>query len=275
MSWKTSGTCGDSKPVLSKRLGPFNVMPMAGRRVLSDPATQSRFTSATLRTRSISSYSSLRQEDSQFKANRIDAKPVVDDLVTGSGASAGRSGAATPALTADSDCCSGSGCSSSGAGDISDTDSVGPLTTTRRWTYKNRKARAKSIAGHPLLLPSKAMQDKVSAKKNYPSVLLDIRTTEEPALVDVHPDRANVERSKDANGDAKPTIDGLTPLNTAYLVPRTHKLTHGNVTILPSKCLLVDFRESERRKGRKGDEVLLISPDGLLVSSMPTLWGTP
>lgn len=54
----------------------------------------------------------------------------------------------------------------------------------------------------------------------------------------------------------------ITPLKTNLLKPKTHKVTQGQVIILPSRSLLVDFREGERRKGRKGDEVLVISPDG-------------
>ncbi|KAF7792613.1 hypothetical protein EIP86_003710 [Pleurotus ostreatoroseus] len=50
--------------------------------------------------------------------------------------------------------------------------------------------------------------------------------------------------------------------NTNYLVPQTHKVIKGQLTVLPSLSLLVDFREGERRKGRRGGEVLLVSPDG-------------
>lgn len=50
--------------------------------------------------------------------------------------------------------------------------------------------------------------------------------------------------------------------DTFALTPKTHKTTHGILTILPTGSLLVDFRESQRRQKRKGTEVLLISPDG-------------
>ena len=56
------------------------------------------------------------------------------------------------------------------------------------------------------------------------------------------------------------------PMNTLLLAPKTHKLANGNLTILPSHSLLVDFRENQRRRGLKGDEVLLISPTGTSVS---------
>jgi hypothetical protein len=56
------------------------------------------------------------------------------------------------------------------------------------------------------------------------------------------------------------------PINTLLLAPKTHKLASGNLTILPSHSLLVDFRENRRRRGLRGDEVLLISPAGTSVS---------
>jgi hypothetical protein len=52
------------------------------------------------------------------------------------------------------------------------------------------------------------------------------------------------------------------PLSTSLLPPKTHKLAHGQLVILPSRSVLVDFREGERRKGRKGDEVMVVSPNG-------------
>ncbi|KAG5638163.1 hypothetical protein H0H81_001459 [Sphagnurus paluster] len=42
--------------------------------------------------------------------------------------------------------------------------------------------------------------------------------------------------------------------------------TYGQVTILPSHSLLVDFRESQRRKGLKGDQVFVVDPDGAKIS---------
>ena len=52
------------------------------------------------------------------------------------------------------------------------------------------------------------------------------------------------------------------PLSTSLLPPKTHKLACGQLAILPSRSVLVDFREGERRKGRKGEEVLVVSPNG-------------
>jgi hypothetical protein len=56
------------------------------------------------------------------------------------------------------------------------------------------------------------------------------------------------------------------PLSTSLLPPKTHKLAGGQLAILPSRSVLVDFREGERRKGRKGDEVMVVSPNGDQVS---------
>ncbi|OJT06997.1 Serine/threonine-protein kinase PLK4, partial [Trametes pubescens] len=46
------------------------------------------------------------------------------------------------------------------------------------------------------------------------------------------------------------------------LKPQTHKVSRGQLVVLPSRSLLVDFREGERRKGGKGREVMVISADG-------------
>jgi polo-like kinase 4 len=58
-----------------------------------------------------------------------------------------------------------------------------------------------------------------------------------------------------------------TQFNTLGLNSQTHKTAYGQVTILPSHALLVDFRESQRRKGFKGDEVILIDSDGSMVGA--------
>ncbi|TFK40572.1 kinase-like domain-containing protein [Crucibulum laeve] len=64
------------------------------------------------------------------------------------------------------------------------------------------------------------------------------------------------------------------PLNTFLLDPKTHKSSYGHITVLPSYSLLVDFRESQRRRKLDGTEVLVISPDGeevyVCVPSTPT-----
>jgi hypothetical protein len=66
---------------------------------------------------------------------------------------------------------------------------------------------------------------------------------------------------------------GREPLSTSLLSPKTHKLAHGQLVILPSRSILVDFREGERKKGRKGDEVMVVSPigDQIFLYSAPHL----
>lgn len=59
--------------------------------------------------------------------------------------------------------------------------------------------------------------------------------------------------------DSKPS---RTALSTRLLKPQTYKVSCGQLVVLPSGGLLVDFREGERRKGRSGKEVLVTSADG-------------
>ncbi|KAM5531276.1 hypothetical protein V8D89_015077 [Ganoderma adspersum] len=54
----------------------------------------------------------------------------------------------------------------------------------------------------------------------------------------------------------------LRKVTTLRLKPQTHKLSRGQLVVLPSKALLVDFRESERRKGYEGKQVLVINTNG-------------
>jgi hypothetical protein len=64
------------------------------------------------------------------------------------------------------------------------------------------------------------------------------------------------------------------PLSTSLLPPKTHKLACGQLAILPSRSVLVDFREGERRKGRKGEEVMVVSPNGDQVNCLLRIQGT-
>ncbi|KAF9077553.1 kinase-like domain-containing protein [Rhodocollybia butyracea] len=52
------------------------------------------------------------------------------------------------------------------------------------------------------------------------------------------------------------------PLNTSLLSARVHKTVNGQITILPSRSLLVDFREGERRRGKPGTEVFVVNHEG-------------
>ena len=67
------------------------------------------------------------------------------------------------------------------------------------------------------------------------------------------------------NDKAQSSIVGNTrpiAISTTDLKPRTHKTITGQITILPSHSLLIDFREGERRKGQTGDQVLVVSHGG-------------
>lgn len=233
---------------------------VAGRRVFSDPTAHSRFEarSNSTRTRSVSNYSTLRQEDAEIAAYRADRRLVTTH--TESGTSSAVSGLITPALTTDyalSDSDSGSSGSGPASLDEDDTIEVGwtkppILTTHREEAYAFSKPQDQFLSTYPLLLPPKqkpSVQAFTPEKDGIPS--------------HTHPTPVAREASHPTDGNSNtPPGPGLTPLNTAYLSPKMHKLTSGNVTVLPSKALLVDFREGERRKGRKGDRVLVISSDG-------------
>ncbi|KAK7048305.1 hypothetical protein R3P38DRAFT_2868556 [Favolaschia claudopus] len=52
------------------------------------------------------------------------------------------------------------------------------------------------------------------------------------------------------------------PITTSLLSPEVHKTVNGQITILQSHSLLVDFREGERRRGRQGTEVFVVNPQG-------------
>ncbi|KAL1711121.1 hypothetical protein EV121DRAFT_275084 [Schizophyllum commune] len=78
----------------------------------------------------------------------------------------------------------------------------------------------------------------------------------------------------------QPTADPLpigtvrpTPFSTHLMASKSHKALHGQVTVLPSRSLLIDFREAERRRGAKGTAVLVVSADGgrIKVYSAPHL----
>jgi polo-like kinase 4 len=56
------------------------------------------------------------------------------------------------------------------------------------------------------------------------------------------------------------------PFTVFLLSPHTHKAVHGHVTVLQSRSVLIDFREGERRRGKNGDEVLLVDTLGTEVS---------
>lgn len=63
-----------------------------------------------------------------------------------------------------------------------------------------------------------------------------------------------------------PRISSPKSLQVAPLSPQTHKIARGQLVILPSRNVLVDFREGDRRAGGRGDRILCVTPDGQEVS---------
>jgi polo-like kinase 4 len=55
---------------------------------------------------------------------------------------------------------------------------------------------------------------------------------------------------------------------TSPLPSQMHKMVHGQITIQPSRSLVIDLREGERRRGQKGDEVLVVNADGGMVRTL-------
>jgi hypothetical protein len=54
-------------------------------------------------------------------------------------------------------------------------------------------------------------------------------------------------------------------MTTSPLKPQTHRVSHGKLSIRANHDLLIDFREGERRRGKRGDSVLVMSADGSTV----------
>lgn len=63
--------------------------------------------------------------------------------------------------------------------------------------------------------------------------------------------------------ESVPKADVQTPLLRAgVLQPSTFRTVHGVITLQKSGSIIVDLREGERLKGRKGDTILCIRSDG-------------
>jgi hypothetical protein len=126
--------------------------------------------------------------------------------------------------------------------------------------------------------------DTTKAPKHAAPQSLGIRTTEVqttvakiplPRILDIRPLITKPTQPRDASPPDAPCTVSMEPVlsmlgkparfSTQYLTAQTQKLLRGQVTVLPSKSLLIDLREGERRKGRKGEEVLVVSPDGEMV----------
>ena len=255
------GTAGHKRPINLNTWRSADTSPLKpGRRFVSDPTSGSRTTASSFpgRARSVSSYTALREESATFKAN---TRPIgsVNSLASGSETLRIPSGSATPALVVDS------GISDSGfdsdSGRSCATSDVTPYPVRRHpaSNYERQKPLqyATDLVTHPLLRPPDLLAHKTASRDKTPEEARDNL-----------PQSGRVGASREPNSTP---LDGSFTLNTSHLTPQTHKVSNGSLTVLPSRSLLVDFREGERRKGRKGHEVMLISPDGLSVSGLPAV----
>ena len=257
-------------------------MNKAGRRVFSDPIAASRLrsTSGDTRTRSVSSYASLRLEDTKVGATQPCPQPFAAQR-----SRSAMSGMATPALTTDSTSSgsgSGSDCDSGPPGSDDDVASDIVYEKPMKWARHQVPSKYSTcddpmvefLKSHPLLLPPKTSKETIDkcrqskGNSQMQSKSTACLRTNRPALSvrgSLGPHVTGSSRKGPEATDLLRSCAGL--LNTAHLTPKTHKLSNGNVTVLPSKALLVDFREGERRKGRKGDQVFVVNPDGKMVKS--------
>jgi hypothetical protein len=152
------------------------------------------------------------------------------------------------------------------------TESVAPLTLRNRQSFRPSPSPLTSRTGCPSPLEGGCSASPVKAGSKVPSV---------PPLGSVPQLKGDTLRSRPSGRQASlgsgalnqyPQDPGLCgeltrePLSTSLLPPKTHKLAGGQLAILPSRSVLVDFREGERRKGRKGEEVMVVSPNGDQVS---------
>ena len=239
------------------------------------------------------SYSTSPQEGSAFKVNkfrtrcgaaRLDSE-LSSGLVSGltvaaqSGVAVSRTGPATPALTvysagSDSGFDSGDDAASrrDASGDSDCQSSSGPQKLAQRSKVSKLNDKDGDLACHPLLMRAPQRQSSLAIGQAQREFWASGNLACDTKLQDMIAEPSHENEYKNHTEYLPHTQHGsapsnnLIPLNTSYLAPKTHKLTNGSVTVLPSKSLLVDLREGERRKGRKGDEVLVISPDGQLVS---------
>ncbi|EIN12748.1 hypothetical protein PUNSTDRAFT_124455 [Punctularia strigosozonata HHB-11173 SS5] len=55
------------------------------------------------------------------------------------------------------------------------------------------------------------------------------------------------------------------PFTTEHLKPQTYNVVYGQLQVLSSRSVMIDFRERERKRGNRGDEVLVVAPSGIVV----------
>jgi hypothetical protein len=257
------------------------------RRFFSDPTSYSGSVSQSgfFRARSVSDYSTLHQEDSDLKANKLTAISTIQQHelpYAKPGAARSRTATLTPAVNyAGSDSGFDSGDDSNAERYSCDDGDTGSRLV--RTNTSKAKLVDDDLADHPLL--RRPITEPPLTSLPFRGACLDEKSDWGAQDLDggLKPleDRSNLNEKKAGRDTTADFLipfhaaenasqsDGVTPLNTRHLAPRTHKLTSGSITVLPSKSLLVDLREGERRKGKKGDEVLVISADGHRVCYQP------
>ena len=169
----------------------------------------------------------------------------------------------TPALTANSGTPSVSSLAS-----LSQQQDRGVTAALRHFSSKrpllaSPREQLKRVLSDPCTLPSRPHQRLVD---DLPPRLFSRATTStavsQGRLTGSAPTSCS---SGTKHRDGRP-FENTRAFNTGRLRAETHKVSRGQLVILPSRSVLVDFREGERRKGRPGKEVLVISPDGRRVS---------
>lgn len=250
------------------------------------PSTRRNMSAPSSRTTATSSFLTLRREDPKFKVTR---------KLSPSGSQTEDAGSSTPTLTADAD--SFSTVSERALDDfgVADSDTTvttaglgcepfclnahpllldpqercNPVSMMRRPTTRNAELASSSDEESELDVPASRPQ---SVLVRDSGAKQSLASGSDGGLPYGQHRPPSTDTTCRVVPSAKPTAlptkpsDGLgegpARLNTNLLSPQTQKTLKGQIVVLPSKSLLVDLREGERRKGGKGKEVLLISPDG-------------
>ncbi|KAG7089431.1 hypothetical protein E1B28_011117 [Marasmius oreades] len=120
----------------------------------------------------------------------------------------------------------------------------------------------------PGLLSSRLRHLKALSSESTPDAdFVKQRLLQKPLIAHMCNGEAMSENGDETESDSDITMLPIgtsrpSALNTTLLSPRVHKTVNGQITILSSRSVLVDFREGERRRGEEGTEVFVISPQG-------------
>ncbi|OCH91233.1 kinase-like protein [Obba rivulosa] len=248
---------------LSNRRSPVLVGKFAPRAHSVNSGLSSRLRTETIIRQNLQQ--ELQERPSGFLARRVASAPETRPLETSPIPTGLISALPTPALTEDLDSVFSIGSvtptvANHAPGRENDLDLCHPLLS---------RPASSALGGHPTRLNS--MPD-LAKKDPTKSDTSKISRAVSPLA----------ERNASATQSLSPAvfaalIDRSRPelFSTAYLTPQAHKISQGQLVILPSMSALVDFREGERRKGGKGNEVLVISADGQKVEIHAPHLSTP